>query len=542
MSSLVTLADDAFLPILSMIGLDAMTLMLTGQRTLMARISRQCRHLGIHLKNRNLKPFRLWPNLLSSLPHLNELSIRVHRIKMTKEDMLCQLRSLPSTLEVLELCYDGAPQIPLLGSIRDFSPPKVTVIDYWHIGETFPTLKKLVLVDRIPKKLSFKSGDVHPRVSANSPEFFNLFPSTLEHLDWNVRLVFKECETLLTGLPSSLKYLKFGSKVLSDSLILQLPPHLTELYGLVPKSLPYFGKLPRSLTDGDWTWTANFWFTADSFRDFIALIPPSVQSLVNLRITLLDDQSTSLQCATLLPKSLTYIRFMFTELVWDDIQYLPRSITRLSSVNLSHTSMRVLKGPNTAPPPWPPNLTSMDFPVGNGLLAEQLWLLPRTLKALTGLSVPNRTDVNPSIADLPPHLTILKALFHTDILLSAKFPSSITKLTLYSSQLSPTVLQCLPPRLRVLELPHTSLESQSEASMIAHIPSTVKKLEFCNLHCDALSVLPSSLSSLWVKSVIGEITDDIIPKLPSGITQINVVSQDSSNIKTQNPIFTNIPF
>lgn len=549
MHLLVGLADEVLAGILELVSLDVVTLWMTGDANLQTRMMRCCRAVRSSPEMRHRKSLKRWPRMLSQLTSLQVLVLGVIEINEDIAEVSKQIRRLPSSLVELELSFRScaramlqsppaegvywrlwrfwnswtswSPRRAWNGSVNRESDNNLIEADrecgvFWSFAARFPHLKKIDFRDTVTYP-----GPM-PHVPANAA--FHHFPPCLEHLHLDFSATGWDGFDDFSPLPRSLTSLRIGRYTFIDaSAAKTLPPNLTHLGPCMPRDLDTISKLPRTLRSGEWLGNLNpecpKWFRPTHIRLLLAAVPPSTETLYRLPIVREHFESQNIQWPTALPNSLTVVSFLKITLRSDEVALLPRTLTKIHLLMLDFPEFyerSLSKG--DIQQIWPPALKFLHIEQTQRIpSAHMIGVLPSTITSLTNLHTEDGSSIFDSLSKHFPHLQELDNLSNNDgqttlsqIFVKTPFPTTLRKLYLVRSLISPSSFAMLPRGLVILWLPTTSLEDPELAREVAKLPRTVEKMAFDVFHQSALPHLPPSLTALSVSSLEGKPPHDFI--------------------------------
>lgn len=485
MASLATLPDETLANVLSCSGASDMviSLWLCGDSALNTRISRR----GCTSFDANVEEVRKWPALLSRLPSLKRFALRTNHLHDEVEKFTRQLKTLPSTLEELEL------ELPIAWMcFVDLEHGR----PLWSIRELFPSLRVLKAVSN----RSIVGSAIHL-----SPEFLRSLPDSLVDFHFDSPL---PDET--DALPRNLESLRISNHghSLSVSQLSSLPPKLTSCYGLNRDSRGLsWPHMPRSITAGDF-------FLSLLHKDISTTLPPLLKTL-ELNLMTRD---------AFLPSTLTCLSIAYTSISPTQMAWLPRSLTDLK---VETVTWEVGQGYDHLLEPasrselyalWPPSLVSLRIKdrMRSPKTPDIAFIaFPRTLTLLNGIDIPIGCN---NLCDLPPKLSSLKFFREGDqsAFGPLMLPSGLktVKSSVPCSYLGPW----LPDGLTALYLPN-ALHSEL---INAQLPPTIETLVLKSIDAGFLSQLPTALTHLKASSLDGLIGADAFMYLPLNLRTLSV--------------------
>lgn len=401
-----------------------------GDKTLQSRI-KQIHRVSMHLIDNNSASTSRFPQLLSSLHHLHELSIKRSASLGTPLLISQSLRALSSSLQKLEIDSSNAFDYFLASPgfnvmIMPDRPGGVPSV-IWNIGATFPTLRHLSIEGKSPSVVldSFKgllpdSLTYLSLATASSPnsDLQSILPPNLETLH-------------MTHIPSPLNY----------------PQHLTSLHGFDSGSLDNANKLkllPRGLR------VLNASMRLAFSLEIGQALPPALATLDLAMIaqnTSFNIDSAHLDFVDWLPHHLTSLTLFHhpagaSKLTLSQITRLPRSLTLLSGFAIDFDSIAseyLVEAEHQEQSDfysfWPPVLQSIAFPLEGISFTSNtnLRYIPPTITSISSIKVAGN-HVNGASSDyfewdrFPPSLTKLE-IIDGHVAFVAPLPSTLTSLT-----------------------------------------------------------------------------------------------------------------
>lgn len=455
-----------------------------------------------------------WPAALARLKGLTVLEFKAHSIfGVDTEVVLEEVLKLPPTLLELTLHFEGAAKLPLLDAPSSAAPSSATSSRN-AFGNHFSDLRLLSL-GGLPGQRS--ASLVYDRS-------FALLPRNLLSLRWDACLVWEETHRSFEALPRGLTSLELfdQSDAWTPQLISTLPTGLTSLSGISEISLPdSIARLPMTLQHGDY---AHF-KTLSWNSDVASKLPPRTQVLrLNTALNFKSAVSS-------FPKGLTELALATHSFSVADISLLPRTLLALKEFMLvddaltNHVKLCTSNGTDCRAF-WPPHLTTLDFVVTFSLSsALDLTALPASLTVLEKAFAKNGDKLWNSLALLPPQLTALnieEPLHMFNQWSSEPFPTNITSLRSQITMFPPKAITLLPPGLRSFIFPAAILHLDAIAPNISSLPPTLEVLHIASFDVKFFQLLPSSLLSLRVARMHGNLAGDVLKSLPSSLETLTL--------------------
>lgn len=526
------LADDILSLILELSCLDVVTLWLTGDTTLQARLLRACTAVRTSPALSTLK-LRRWPRIISRFRSLRALDINVRNIKkIAIEDLVTEIKRLPPTLTELKLFFPGAPRIPVIcnggrqGSILPLQTahregPKVQVT-YWNVKKHFPLLRKVAFVEKKEAQFIPLNAGLIPLSTAS----FSIFPPGLLELQWTGKL---ESTTNLLALPRDLTVLNFSKSAynhLSISAVEHLPPALTYLNGVTILTIKSLDRLPKTLRSGDWINGPLLKCTPQAMPRFLRSLPPATQSILG-KLKIQNGYFTKLGTwwASMLPSTLTELHVEGRTLYSKDIELLPRTLLRLVNVSLDYTELFERSEAEGGTNFWPPQLASIWVEGHTGSASASMFtLFPPSLTELRGIRVSLGTCILSSAEKLPSRLAVFNARYpdFKEVFLRVPLPPTLRELELENVSISPQSFSMLPRHLVRLTARDTSLAVEKLAPCMTLLPNTLEYLNLGVVQRAALLVLPPNLTTLYAFKIIGNFYDQHIQSFPRSLKLISL--------------------
>lgn len=522
-SSMARLPDEILAYILSHGAVSDMvvSLYLCGDRSLNARLCRG----GCTSFVATIDELLQWPQMLSQLKSLREVSLSAREIHQYVHLLRKELLKLPSELEILHLDFPEATETlfaTLPSSSSNPQEPSLRAMDL--VSNRFTQLKSLTLGPRrrledttqmvpqmlasLPRSLlSLGLGDTLPHpfnLDMLPPNLTQLhFPSS-DHAPVATSLprTLTECSstfshTDLTHLSSlaTLSYLDGTS--FSETAAVALPRGLTRLS---LQSLQHFD--------------SNLWpSTLTSMRVGrvdTAILQQLPQSLVSLTIGSLVDYNQQIKALTveaaiaLWPKRLMSLIFENTlSLPFDKIATLPPSLTTIKKVLIGFK--RTLKTPIT----FSPLLKHLEFSCDSTTTHKVFVQLPQ----LETLAV-SWKDYAAMISEHPESLRSL----HLDSTVRygylTSLPRNLTSLYLLRLECKHgDAFQHLPPTLKILKVRYLPSIAPKDLAMLPH---TLEALFFPTYSADLYSFLylSTNITSLEFKSIHPWLSPELAAQLP----------------------------
>lgn len=490
---------------------ELLTLLMVGNRALYGRIIRVCTSYSSP-KSLETATILKMPSLLKDLTALQSFRISAAGFKGYTYPKLKVLLPVHSpNLTTIELSGLGFEWLLVATATSRFatskSGPMYLVTSMLDIGKLFPVLQVL--------KVRSSLDSFTLRVS---PSCFAVLPHTLHTFHWNAQVPHDSAD--YSHLPSGLTSLELKASITHGK---PLPSQLRHLSGIMASNPKEVGKLPRTLTSGDWLHQHT------EFSPRLArAMPPSLTELPSYAIfnSEFNEHLTEELWTQFLPKSLTTLNTHDNILSIENLRLLPRTLTSLQFFNLEAISVSDhIKTDRFDQPeiifhaPWPPLLTRLvttacgppiDSPSPT-LDSSTFEFLPRSLKTLQilGLTITGSTS---QCSALPPHLTDLALDLSTadDQEPHLPFPNEITNLDVRHLVISRTSVKCLPPGLIRLALIKTDIPSMCTK----RLPRSITYLTVQSIVCTKIAKLPPGLVSLSSTYIRGLLDKDMLSMLP----------------------------
>lgn len=447
--------------------------------------------IKVALKDDNPHSTSRWPKLLTSLLHLQSLSIICpNKTIMPLPALSCELRKLSPTLQSLELTLKDAQDCFL-----NYVSPTATYPSggsfgqarslFWDIGAAFPHLHTLYIGSFYSSSLGFNLAAL-PRTlrsltlpylseDLKKPEFIALLPPNLTELGSHCAHTFHPVN--LDLLPRSVTAITGCSPIIRPEDEKPLPPNLTRLraHFLSTVALTQQAFLPNELSVA---------------LDLPLHKAPSWNCVTNLTLsTSVIDPTTIL----LLPRTLTILTFN-GDVQWD------------------FAAWPVSESPTSAPlpSPWPSTLhTFIHKPLQ--LEPYYLFVLPRSLTTLHthpqhGSSGQlDFAHLSPTMLDLRMHLPAHPPHW----MVESELPPHLT--TLHIS--APAVgfkFPRIPQSVTELSLRHqNSVDLYSKDAIykapLLYLTQNLVHLEGVHLLCAEVQQLPSRITHLGIASFNGSL-------------------------------------
>lgn len=452
-----------------------------------------------------------WPNLLSRLEGLREVSITADVVSESDLDICRNLLKLPSNLSALELSFDGASRLVFETLNFILLDQSTHPLAYQSLAHRFPLLQRLILRNGdcsksdlfvaagqfafLPRSLTSLSMDHHfpgtltrdmippelTRLSCLGPYYrlISFLPLTLTEV--NCPLEFAQ----LHHFPS-LTTLELNSQELRGDSLSMLPRGLQRL-SLKARNIP-----SDAFVSG-WPIRLTSLYCNSLSTDQLTLLPSTLLWLTVRALMNYTQRSKSLSVdavVALWPMNLTSLTFKSPISVSvGQLGTFPPLLTTLKRVEigLKKTCRSIV---------FPPRLRHLDFCCKFPSTRRSLVTLPQLLETLTA----NCIAYAELVRVYPPNFHTLRLDSPINCEYLATLPPTLTSLHLHSLETRrPATLRFLPRSLidlRIVRLP-------SLVNDFASLPPPLERLNLpsTTFSCEMFMHLPTTIASLSIRSV-----------------------------------------